>query len=120
MTVKKLQDIDVIEGEEGTKIRQIFHPHNTQSGIRFSISHFILGPEKKSRIHKMKSSEVYYILEGAGILHIDEERHLVAKDQAVYIPPLSKQYIENTGKGDLKFLCLVDPAWRKDDEILLE
>jgi mannose-6-phosphate isomerase-like protein (cupin superfamily) len=120
MTVKKLQDIDVIEGEEGTKIRQIFHPHNTLSGIRFSISHSILGPEKKSRIHKMKSSEVYYILEGEGILHIDKERHLVSKDQAIYIPPLSKQYIENTGKGDLKFLCLVDPAWRKDDEILLE
>lgn len=27
--LKKLQDIDVIEGSEGTKIRQIFHPHNT-------------------------------------------------------------------------------------------
>jgi hypothetical protein len=37
--LKKLQDIDVIEGSEGTKIRQIFHPHNTFGGIRYSISH---------------------------------------------------------------------------------
>jgi hypothetical protein len=31
--LKKLQGIDVIEGNEGTKICQIFHPHNTGSGI---------------------------------------------------------------------------------------
>ncbi len=32
--LKKLQGIDVIEGSEGTKIRQIFHPHNTGRRIR--------------------------------------------------------------------------------------
>jgi mannose-6-phosphate isomerase-like protein (cupin superfamily) len=26
------------------------------------------------------------------------------------------QYIENTGVSVLKFLCIVDPAWRKEDE----
>ena len=29
------------------------------------------------------------------------------------IPPGSTQYIENTGNSDLKFLCIVEPAWRK-------
>ena len=66
--LKKLQDIDVIEGSEGTKIRQIFHPHNTFSGIRYSISHSVVAPGKKSKLHKMKTSEVYYILEGERIL----------------------------------------------------
>ncbi len=47
MTVKKLQDIEVLDGEEGTKIRQIFHPHNTLNGIRYSISHSELKPGKK-------------------------------------------------------------------------
>ena len=56
MILKKLQDIDIIDGGEGTKIRQIFHPHNTLSGIRFSISHSILEPGKKSTLHKMKTS----------------------------------------------------------------
>jgi hypothetical protein len=41
--LKKLQGIDVIEGSEGTKIIQIFHPHNTFSGIRYSIAHSV-GP----------------------------------------------------------------------------
>lgn len=118
--LKKLQDIDVIEGSEGTKIRQIFHPHNTLSGIRYSISHSIVAPGKKSKFHKMKTSEVYYILEGKGILQIDGKTIIVSKDHAIYIPPHSKQRIENTGKNELKFLCIVDPAWTQEDEEILE
>ena len=120
MPIKKLQNIDAIEGNEGTKIRQIFHPHNTLNGIRYSISHSTVLSGKKSVPHKMKTSEVYYILEGEGILYIDDESHHVSKDQVVYIPPNSKQYMENTGTSDLKFLCIVDPAWRQEDEILLD
>lgn len=120
MTLKKLHDIEVIDGCEGTKIRQIFHPHNTLSGIRYSISHSQVEPGKKSALHKMKTSEVYYILEGEGVLHSDDEKFNVSKDQAIYIPPNAKQYIENSGKNELKFLCIVDPAWRKDDEEILE
>jgi len=120
MAIKKLQDIDVIDGGEGTEIRQIFHPHNTLNGIRCSISHSELKPGKKSKLHKMKSSEVYYILQGEGNLQIDNEAFKVSKDQAIYIPPHSKQCIENTGKDLLEFLCIVDPAWKQEDETVLE
>ncbi len=120
MNIKKLQDIDIVDGGEGTKIRQIFHPHNTLSGIRFSISHSLIEPGKKSTLHKMKTAEVYYILEGEGVLNVNDDVINVSKDQAIYISPNSKQYIENTGKNDLKFLCIVDPAWRKEDEEILE
>jgi mannose-6-phosphate isomerase-like protein (cupin superfamily) len=120
MTIKKLQDIEIIDGGEGTVIRQIFHPHNTLNGIRYSVSHSELKPGKKSKLHKMKTSEVYYILQGEENLKIDEEAFTVSKDQAIYIPPHSKQSIENTGKGELKFLCIVDPAWKHEDETVLE
>ena len=120
MKVRKLNEIESFEGNEGTKIRQIFHPHNTLSGIRYSLSHSSIMPGKKSRLHKMKTSEIYYILEGEGILHIDEDFFKVSKDSAVYIPPHSKQFIENTGNKELKILCIVDPAWRQEDEISLE
>lgn len=120
MTIKKLEDIDVIDGGEGTLIRQIFHPHNTLNGIRYSISHSVLKPGKRSKLHKMKTSEIYYILQGEGILKIEENSFNVSKDQTIYIPPHSKQSIENTGKEELRFLCIVDPAWKLDDEIVLE
>ncbi len=120
MLSKKLQNIDPIDGGEGTKIRQIFHPHNTLNGIKFSLSHSSLEAGKKSKLHKIKSSEIFYILEGEGNLQIDNEVFKISKDEAIYIPPHSQQRIENTGKNDLKFLCMVDPAWKIEDEKLLE
>ncbi len=29
------------------------------------------------------------------------------------------QYILNTGSSELKFLCIVDPAWQREDEEIL-
>ncbi len=120
MSLRKNSEIDSIQGDEGTKIKQYFHPHNTLNGINYSIAQFILGKGKKSKLHKMSSSEIYYILEGSGKLKIDEETHHLEKDDSAYVPPNSKQFIENTGSINLKFLCIVEPAWKADDEILLE
>ena len=120
MSLRRNSEIDSIQGDEGTKIKQYFHPHNTLNGINYSIAQFTLGPGKKSKLHKMSSSEIYYILEGSGNLKIDEETHHLEKDDSAYVPPNSKQFIENTGSIDLKFLCIVEPAWKADDEILLE
>ena len=120
MSVRKNSEIKSIQGYEGTKIKQYFHPHNTLNGINYSIAQFTLGPGKKSKLHKMSSSEIYYILEGSGDLKIDEDTHHIEKDDSVYVPPNSKQFIENTGSINLKFLCIVEPAWKVEDEILLE
>ena len=53
------------------------------------------------------------------MMYIDNEKAKVRPGQAVYIPPHSKQYIKNIGNVDLKFLCIVDPAWRVEDEEVL-
>ncbi len=120
MSLRRNSEIDSIQGDESTKIKQYFHPHNTLNGINYSIAQFTLGPGKKSKLHKMSSSEIYYILEGSGNLKIDDETHHLEKDDSAYVPPNSKQFIENTGSIDLKFLCIVEPAWKADDEIVLE
>jgi mannose-6-phosphate isomerase-like protein (cupin superfamily) len=52
-------------------------------------------------------------------MHIDNESAAVKQGQAVYIPPGSKQYIQNMGTDDLKFLGIVHPMWRKEDEVIL-
>ena len=120
MSLRKNSEIKSIQGDEGTEIKQYFHPHNTLNGINYSIAQFTLGPGKKSKLHKMNSSEIYYILEGNGNLMIDEDIHHMEKDDSAYVPPNSKQFIENTGSNNLRFLCIVEPAWKSDNEILLE
>ena len=120
MSLRKNSEINSIQGNEGTSIKQFFHPHNTLNGINYSVAQFTLEPGKKSKLHKMKSSEIYYILEGSGEILIDDESFQVEKDDSVYVPPNSKQFIKNSGSGNLRFLCIVEPAWKADDEILLE
>lgn len=115
-----LDSVKPIDGNEGTKIRQIFHPHNTMLGIRYSIIKCTLEPGKNSKQHILKSSEIYYVLSGSGILQIDGQGFQVKANQAIYVPPHSKQFIQNTGKTPLEFLCIVDPAWRIEDELVIK
>lgn len=116
MLLTDIQSTVPIDGSEGSKIRQIFHPHNTMLGIRYSVVHCTLERGKKTRAHKLKSSEVYYITRGEGVLHVGDESSKVVQDQSAYVPPHTEQFIENTGKTQLEFLCIVDPAWKQEDE----
>jgi len=120
MSIRKNSEIEIISGNEGTKIKQYFHPHNTLNGISYSLAQFTLDIGKKSILHKIKSSEIYYILEGDAVLRINKESHQLKKDDSIYVPPMSEQCIENTGLTNLRFLCIVEPAWKPEDEIILE
>ena len=120
MSVQKNSEIPIIDGKEGTKIKQYYHPHNTLNGIRFSLTQFTIKKGERSLRHKLQSSEIYYILEGSGNLMINNESFSVKKDDSVYVPPMSEQFIENTGTSELRFLCIVDPAWKEEDEMILE
>jgi len=120
MKIKRNSDIPEIIGHEGSKIKNYFDPDSTDNEIRFSMAHFMIQKGKRTLLHRMKSSEVYYILEGVGILKINGKSFTVKKDDSVFVPPMSEQSIENIGGKDLRFLCIVDPAWNQENEIVLE
>jgi len=120
MSVQRGSEIKATQGSEGTIVKQFFHPHNTLNGINYSLAQFSLEPGKSSLKHKLKSSEIYYILEGEAVLSVDKESFKIKKDDSVYVPPMSEQVIKNTGSGKLRFLCIVEPAWKASDEIILE
>ena len=120
MSIQRNSDIPIIRGNEGTLMKQYFHPENTLNEIGYSLAQFTIKPGKRSLLHRLQSSEVYYILEGEGVLKIGKESFKVKKDDSVFVPPKSDQFIENHGKTDLRFLCIVDPSWQKKDEEILE
>ena len=119
MFVKYLKDCHEFIAGDDSILREILHPEKTDLQIRYSLAHAEVRAGQKTKPHKLKSAEVYYITAGQGLMHIDEKSFEVGPECAVYIPPNSVQYIENTGKSDLKFLCIVDPAWREDEEEVL-
>ena len=76
MIIKKNEDIEVIEGSEGTRIKQIISPVETNNVIRYSIAHCTIYPGKSSKPHTMRTSEMYYIIQGSGVMHVGEEQKL--------------------------------------------
>ena len=117
MIVKKIEKIEAFTGKEGTQIKQIFSPSETNNSIRYSIAHCTINPGNSSKPHTMKTSEMYYIMQGNGVMHVGEEQKQVKQNDAVFVPPMSKQFLENNGEIQLVALCIVDPAWKQEDEI---
>ena len=56
--------------------------------------------------------QVYVILQGRGLMHIDDEAAEVGPGDAIVIPAGSTQWIDNTGESVLGFLALVNPPWQ--------
>jgi len=120
MIIKNQKDCPAFRAGDDTLIQELLHPCR-QPGISLacSLARASLMPGSSSRPHKLSSTEVYYILEGTGHMYIDGENTPVVPGDVIYIPPFATQHIANTGNQTLIFLCIVDPAWRKEDEAVL-
>lgn len=120
MLIRCLEDCPEFTAGDHTRLRELLHPDRQPAEIRYSLAHALLGPGESSTEHCLNSSEVYYIIAGQGRMSIDKEKRMVAPGAAIYIPPGTVQSIENTGSEPLAFICIVDPAWQSEDEIIME
>jgi len=120
MFVKKLLDCPEFIAGDNTVLRELLHPDKQPLELGYSFAHATLPVGKTSQPHSLTTSEVYYILTGKGEMHIDNETQIVEPGDAVYIPPNAKQFVHNCGNEPLVFICIVDPAWRKEDETVYE
>lgn len=120
MFVRELkQCMEFVAGDKSI-LRELFNPLKDDLNLRYSLAHAVVKPGTVTALHKLKASEVYFILSGIGVMFIDGESKKVKAGSAVYIPPDAKQRIKNTGKKDLVFLCIVDPAWSPELEEILK
>ena len=119
MFIRELKDCEEFIAGDNCVLREILHPDKDKIALRYSLAHAIVRPGNTTKPHRLKTSEVYYIIEGEGTVHIDDHSAPVRPGSTVYIPPLAKQCITNSGTTDLTFICIVDPAWRTEDEEVL-
>jgi mannose-6-phosphate isomerase-like protein (cupin superfamily) len=116
MIIRSLRDIAGFRAGDGSFLRELLHPAKDPAAIGYSLAHASVPPGERTLPHLLKSGEVYVILEGTGRMRVGAEQAEVGPGQAVYVPPGEVQSIENTGAAGLAFLCIVDPAWRAEDE----
>ena len=118
MFVRNLENCEQIIANDLTELRELFHGPHDGLPVSYSLAHAVIPAGKRSIRHHLEgASEVYYLLQGAGCMHIDEEVREVHAGDALLIPSGAVQYLENTGTTDLVFLAIVEPAWRAEMDI---
>ena len=110
---------EIIAGDN-TLLKELFNPlkDDLELGYSFAVGRIQLGGS--TYLHRLKSSEVYFILKGIAEVTINEETGVVGASQAVYVPRGAAQLVRNVGDEELLFVCIVDPAWKEEDEKILE
>lgn len=120
MLKRTLSECDEFLAGDHTVLRELLHPAKHPVKVGYSLAHGKLASGRRSKRHVLTSSEVYYFLKGQGTFTIDGESCSVGSGAMIYVPPGTTQSLENTGTTDVEFLCLVDPAWRLEDETVSE
>ena len=120
MLKRTLSECEEFLAGDHTVLRELLHPGKQAVRLGYSVAHGRLEGGRRSKWHVLQSSEVYYFIAGEGRFTIDGETCRVEAGSLIYVPPGGKQSLENTGTADVEFLCLVDPAWRVEDEQVLD
>ena len=120
MLIRQLKDCPEFIAGDACHLRELLNAKTDKRAYRYSFAHAVVKPGVKTKSHSLKTSEVYYILEGKGRMFVGEEMREVVPGDCIDIPQRAIQCIENTGKTDLVFLCIVDPAWCAEDEVILK
>lgn len=66
-----------------------------------------------------RSEEIYYFLEGNGLMEIEGEKEEVSREHAIAIPPKKMHRITNLGNMPLRFLCFCSPPYSDEDTVLV-
>ena len=120
MDIQNINRVSAFITKDGSEIRELLAHRN--SCIRNqTLAEARLPPSGGTTPHRhQKTEEIYYILEGNGLMKIGEETRPVGPGDAIAIPPGEWHTITNTGLQLLKFLCCCAPGYEHEDTILEE
>ena len=100
--------------EEGCYITELC---NSSDDPEVSVARARVLPGVTTRWHRLRgTTERYVVLEGRGRVEVGEEPvREVGRGDVVRIPPMRRQRITNVGRGDLVFLAICTPRFRRED-----
>ncbi len=105
---------------DGSEIRELLAYRNSciqkQSLAEATIP---VGGATKEHYHPI-TEEIYYIIQGEGLMKIEAEQRAVAIGDAIAIPPGQRHKIWNTGEVPLVLLCCCAPCYEHSDTVLVE
>ena len=94
----------------GALSKVLVGPGQARAGrIDFRISRYAPNAFVAEHAHRVQE-QIYYVLEGEGMLTLGEEHRLMRPHDYVYLPPGVRHSFTNTGTGALVFFVVTTPA----------
>lgn len=119
MFVKALADCPPLLANDGCRIFELLHPRNDPLALPYSFAIAEVEVGESSYRHRLRQTEVYFVLAGRGRMHVDAETRELGVGDAVVIPADAEQWIDNIGDERLRFVAVVSPPWRAEDDLRL-
>ena len=120
MDIRNLDRVPAFTTKDGSEIRELLAHRN--SCIRNqTLAEARLLPGASTTPHRhVNTEEIYYILEGRGLMRVGREAGEVGPGDAIAIPAGTSHQIANTGGAVLRFLCCCAPGYEHADTVLEE
>ena len=91
MLIRQLKDCPEFIAGDACHLRELLNARSDKRAYRYSLAHAAVKAGEKTKPHALKTSEVYYILDGCGRMHVGEESAEVAAGCVIDIPPQAIQ-----------------------------
>ena len=112
------ETVEAIVTESGEKLFELIGAGEKLGNTRQqSLALSLIPPGKYSAAHHHRvSTEILYILQGAGELEVDGEKLEVTAGNVIMLEPGEVHSLFNTqANDDLKLLAMTTPAWSESD-----
>lgn len=116
MLCKSVAACPPIIANDGCRVFELLHPAHGEVELPYSLAIAEVEPGEHSYRHRLCQTEVYFVLNGRGRMHVDAAQREIASGDAVVIPAGAVQWIENLGADTLRFVAIVSPPWRSADD----
>lgn len=111
--------------KDKSEIRELLSPRDSRTKNQSLAEALVLPGEQTTWHYHKTSEEIYFILQGSGLMQFkhgeDIIEYRVAKEDAILIEPGRIHRIVNLSMTKpLRFLCICSPAYEHEDTVLVD
>lgn len=115
MDVRSLDRAEPFVTKDGSTVRELLGLPTSALVRNQSLAEARLAPGQATERHyHRKSEEIYFLLDGGGLIEVDGETREVGPGDAVLIPPGALHTL-HAGQDGARLLCCCAPPYRHED-----
>src|SRR5579859_5739128 len=105
VTVRSIHEVSTEPTNHGALKKVLIRHADMDSPLMFLNEVYVApGEDLKSHSH-YDMEEVFYFLEGEGMMRVEDEEYAVAPGTSFVMPARVEHYLKNTGAAPMRFIC---------------